>query len=85
MSSPRDARFFQGEFDRFCLACFGNISAQQYIDMRRTFFGGAASFMQAAVSYLSPGDQVTEEDMAMIKTLTRELLDFNEAVKRGEK
>jgi hypothetical protein len=85
LTPPPDAGFFQREFDLFCLACFGDITAQQYLDMRRTFFGGATALLGAAMRALSPGGDVTEADLAMVRTLRDEIIEFNAAVKRGEK
>ena len=35
-----ESAFIEKEWCKFCLACFGNISDQQYIDLRRTFYRG---------------------------------------------
>ncbi len=75
----------QEEFDRFCLQCFGNVSHQQYIDLRRTFFGGAAAVLTRAMNQLSPGDEPTDDDLEMMRSINREFEEFGKAVLRGEK
>ena len=75
----------QSEFDKFCLQCFGDISGQQYIDLRRTFFGGAAAILQHTFERLSPGDEPSEEDLELIRSINREFAAFGEAVKAGLK
>lgn len=72
------------EWLKFCLACFGDIEPQQYIDLRRTFYGGAAAFYGLLMSELDPGEEPTEEDMDKMASLHNELIAFNDAVKAGK-
>ena len=70
----------ENKWREFCLACFGaNLPKQQYIDLRRTFMGGAvgllAVFMELPEAALS-----TEQIMSEVQA---ELLTFNEDVKAG--
>lgn len=74
----------QEEFDKFALQCFGNISKQQYIDLRRTFFGGASTFY-SLVANLSSDDDITEGDLNQVAEFREELIQFNEDVKAGRK
>ncbi len=71
------------EWKKFCLACFGNISDQQYIDLRRTFYGGASAVFFALMSMLDPGDEPTEADLQRMRDLHAELHKFNDDVKAG--
>jgi hypothetical protein len=75
----------QKEFDKFSLLCFGDISKQQYIDLRRTFFAGASAFYLLEISLMSASDEPTEDDMELMRSLHNEIHEFNEAVKKGEK
>lgn len=75
----------QKEFDKFSLACFGNIDKQQYSDLRRAFFAGAAAFYFLEMHYMSAGDEPTEQDTILMKSLHNEIHEFNASVKRGEK
>lgn len=68
----------------FCLKCFANISHEQYIDLRRTFYGGASALFFLMMRYLDSGDEVTEHDMAMMHNLKDEIYSFNEDVKAGK-
>ena len=71
------------QWKAFCLACFGDISEQQYIDLRRTFYGGASTTYFAIISMLSPGDEPTEADLQKMRDLHAELQAFNDEVKAG--
>lgn len=75
----------QQAFDEFALKVFGNISEQQYIDLRRTFIGGVVAMFNLAMKGLSDGDEVTAQDLEMMADLQREILEFNAAVKAGTK
>lgn len=75
----------QKKFEKFSLACFGDIGKQQYTDLRRTFFAGASAFYFLEMHYMSAGDEPTEEDMNLMRGLHQEIHEFNAAVKRGEK
>lgn len=73
------------EWRKFCLACFGNLSnQQQYIDLRRTFYGGASMTYFYVMTKLDPGDEPTEADLQRIRDFHNELVAFNDAVKAGE-
>jgi len=85
MTNPAPRRFLHEEFQKFCLACFGDISEGQYTDLRRTFMGGAAAVFGFLMREIEPGEEPSEADLALVRSLQDELLDFNEAVKRGEK
>jgi hypothetical protein len=72
------------EWKKFCLACFGNISDQQYIDLRRTFYGGASALYFALMKMLDPGIEATEADLEKMRAFHGELAAFNEDVKAGK-
>lgn len=74
----------EGEWKAFCLACFGDISEQQYIDLRRTFYGGASALFFIFMSVLEPGEEPTEGDLEKITALQNEILSFNKDVKAGK-
>lgn len=74
----------ESEWKKFCLACFGNISEQQYIDLRRTFYGGASALFFLFMNMLEPGEEPTEADLTRITALRAELFAFNEEVKAGK-
>lgn len=76
--------YLQQEFTSFCVACFRDLSEQQYVDLRRTFFGGAASMFGVLMSEIGPEDGSIQAGEALMKKLQKELRDFYEAVKRGE-
>jgi hypothetical protein len=78
-------RMIEKEWLDFCRKCFGNISHQQYIDLRRTFYGGAAALYGLQMRLLDPsaGDEPTEQDLQMMRGLRTELDHFNEEVKAG--
>lgn len=71
------------EWRKFCLACFGDVSREQYIDLRRTFYGGAAALYGTIMNILEPGDEPTEADLERMNSLHNELQNFNEDVKAG--
>lgn len=71
------------QWKSFCLKCFGDISEQQYIDLKRTFFGGAAAMFAEVMNMLDPGLEPTEEDLKNMTSLQNELHAFNEEVKAG--
>jgi hypothetical protein len=71
------------EWRKFCLACFGDISEQQYTDLRRTFYGGASAMYFSLLSMLDPGDEPTDADLQKMRDLHAELHKFNEDVKAG--
>jgi hypothetical protein len=74
----------QKELDELCVACLRDIGADQYGDLRRFFFAGAAALYGLLMRSVSTGCEATPEDMALMVDLAREIRDFNEAVKRGE-
>jgi hypothetical protein len=74
----------ESEWKKFCLACFGDISDQQYIDLRRTFYGGASSLFFLFMNVLDPGVEPTEADLEKVSALRNEMVAFNEAVKSGK-
>lgn len=68
------------EWESFRHACFPpDLSKQQMIDLRRTFFGGAAGLL-SAMSSASLEEVGTEDLLSAVQT---ELLTFNEDVKAG--
>jgi hypothetical protein len=73
------------EFDEFCKVCFKDLTEQQFIDLRRTFFGGASALWFLVMNKLSEGQDVTDADMEMAQNLHREIFQFNEDVKAGKK
>ena len=81
---PKDM-LIQDEFDEFCIACFGDISRQQYIDLRHTFFGGASALYFLVMRKLSPESEPTEGDLEIMRGIHREIHRFNEEVKKGAK
>jgi len=74
----------EAEWKKFCVACFGDISDQQYIDLRRTFYGGVSALYLLLMRMLDPGDEPTEADLAKMRSIHNELMAFNEAVKTGK-
>jgi hypothetical protein len=74
----------EAEWKEFCLACFGNLSEQQYIDLRRTFYGGASALYFALMKMLDPGAEPTDADLAKMRAFHVELTAFNEDVKAGK-
>lgn len=54
------------QWREFCLACFGDIGEQQYIDLRRTFYGGALALYFVILGMLDPGQEPTEADVIRI-------------------
>jgi len=73
----------ESEWKKFCLACFGNVGEQQYIDLRRTFYGGASALFFVFMNLLEPGVEPTEGDLERVTALQQELMKFNEDVKAG--
>jgi hypothetical protein len=71
------------EWRAFCLACFRDISKQEYIDQRRTFYAGASALYFLLMNRIDSGDEVTEADIQMMHNLRDEILRFNEDVKAG--
>jgi hypothetical protein len=71
------------EWKKFCLACFKDMREQQYIDHRRTFYGGASALFYVFVNLLEPGTEPTEGDLARVTALQKELNDFAMEVKAG--
>lgn len=68
------------QWQSFKAACFPpNLSKQQAIDLRRTFFGGAAGFV-AVLKDVALEDESTEN---LYSDLQTELMIFNEDVKAG--
>jgi hypothetical protein len=72
------------EWKKYCLACFGNISDQQYIDLRRTFYGGASALFFVFMGLLEPGLEPTAGDVERVTMLQNELLRFNQDVTDGK-
>lgn len=67
------------EWEVFCASCFPpDLSKQQRIDLKRTFYGGMTGFI--AILYKSTPDE-SEEDL--LSSLQSELYIFNEDVKAG--
>jgi len=68
------------EWQTFKAACFPpNLSKQQNIDLKRTFFGGAAGLINALTKV--PIESMDTSDL--LSLLQTELLMFNEDVKAG--
>jgi hypothetical protein len=68
------------QWQDFKKVCFPpNLSKQQSIDLKRTFFGGAAGLIGAMRDI--PVDSMSTEDL--FSELQAELLTFNEDVKAG--
>lgn len=78
-----ESAFIEKEWRKFCLACFGNISDQQYTDLRRTFYGGVSALLFIQLSKLESGEEPTENDMAMMHSIQDELAQFGHEVKAG--
>lgn len=75
----------EGMLDRqwqtFKAACFPpNLSKQQNIDLKRTFFGGAAGLINA----LNDVPLASMDTSDLLSQLQAELLMFNEDVKAGK-
>jgi len=61
-----------------------HVGYAQRRDMRRAFYAGAQSILYSMMTALSPkGDEPTEDDIALISNVTRELSDFAESVTKG--
>jgi hypothetical protein len=78
------SKLLANEFATFCKACFGDVSDQQFIDLRRTFYGGASAVYFLLLARVSPGDEPTEADIDLMRGLQRELGAFVESVKAGK-
>ena len=79
-------QMLQDEFDKLELMAYHHgVSQQQYTELRRAFFAGAAAFLGLTMRELSPGDDATEHDLRLVRAIHTELREFNEAVLRGEK
>jgi hypothetical protein len=78
-----ETTMIEKQWREFCLACFGNISEQQYIDLRRAFYGGASALYFSIMRMLDPGDKPTEADLEKMHAMQAELYAFNEEVKAG--
>lgn len=72
------------QWQDFCLKCFGNLDPQQYVDLRRTFYGGAVALYGLLMQHLDSGDEITDHDVQMMHNLRDEILRFNEDVKAGK-
>ena len=69
------------QWQQFAAACFPpDISKQQRIDLRRTFYGGAVGLL-AAIGEI-PIDKMSTEDL--LTEVQSELMNFNEDVKAGK-
>lgn len=81
------AKPIETEWREFCKASFAEYlqwtHPQQYIDLRRTFYGGAKSMLTMLLTKLSSGNEVTEADMQVLRDANREFQEFAEAVKKG--
>ena len=70
----------EGQWETFRATCFPpNLSKQQSIDLKRTFFGGAAGMIYAMTE--TPLGSMSATDL--FTELQTELLTFNEDVKAG--
>ncbi len=74
----------QKELDTLCVASLRDIAPEQYTDLRRFFFAGAAALYGLMMRGLSHTDETTPEDERMMLDLAGEIREFNEAVKRGD-
>jgi hypothetical protein len=73
------------QWDQFSRALgLENTSPTQQREMKRAFYGGAESIMfRVVIPTLSPGRDVTEADLQVMRDLDSELREFSEAVKKG--
>jgi hypothetical protein len=78
-------KMLQEAFKNFALATFGQISAEQYVDLQRTFIGGASCLLSLLFNEMTPGDETTDHDMNLMRSISREIGEFVEDVKRGKK
>ena len=74
----------ESEWKQYCITCFGDIGPQQYIDLRRTFYGGASALYFLIMTKLEAGDIPTEADLQTMRDLHNEIHQFNEDVKAGK-
>ena len=56
----------------------------QRTEMRRSFYAGAASLFETITRSLTPGQEPTDEDIAMLQGVHDELKAYFEALRRGE-
>lgn len=77
-------QLIEDEWNDFSLKCLANITHQQFIDLRRTFFGGASALYHLMMTHLDSGDEPTEQDLQMMRDLRDEIRAFNDRVKAGE-
>lgn len=56
----------------------------QFMESRRAFYMGAASFLHLTMTGLDPGDEPSAADERYLASLNDELLAFNELVKAGK-
>jgi hypothetical protein len=55
----------------------------QYVDMRRAFFAGAQALLDLMSSELDHDGDITNEDLAFLLGVRRELADFAQRVTEG--
>jgi len=60
-----------------------NVSSIQRQEMRRAFYGGAASILAALVTELDDNREPTEADMEYISSLHREIGKYGEDLRAG--
>jgi len=60
-----------------------NVSTTQLWECRRAFYSGAASMHSVMMASLSPGGDVTSDDLSAMEEVMAELMAFNERVKAG--
>ena len=74
----------QDQWDNFELAVglvqFSQIQRQE---MKRAFYAGATSILDAIMKSLSPDAEPTEEDMDYMNSLHLELVEFSNQIRQG--
>lgn len=60
-----------------------NCSVEQEADLQRAFYAGALVCLQEMSSDLSPGDEVTEEDLAKLEAINDDVYAFAHKVAAG--
>lgn len=72
------------QWDSFARAALpSGCSSDQRREMRRAFYAGAQAIMFKVIISLAPELEPTNDDLALMDNLQRELSDFAEAVKEG--
>lgn len=78
-------KLLQEQFDSMLKAsCAVDISRNQYNDLRKAFMAGAAAFYHIQMTMIDEGDEPTEMDMRMMRSLHAELSEFSDSVRAGK-